>query len=84
MGEKRNAYGVLVGKPEGKRPLGSHKHYFILCVFSRFSHVISRAYKFKTTLICHNTSLLIFTFKILIQVSTRASKKSLRYVCISV
>jgi hypothetical protein len=22
MGEKRNAVGVLVGKPEGKRPLG--------------------------------------------------------------
>jgi hypothetical protein len=22
VGEKRNAYGLLVGKPEGKRPLG--------------------------------------------------------------
>jgi hypothetical protein len=22
MGEKRNSYGILVGKPEGKRPLG--------------------------------------------------------------
>jgi hypothetical protein len=22
MGEKKNAYGILVGKPEGKRPLG--------------------------------------------------------------
>jgi hypothetical protein len=22
IGEKRNAYGILVGKPEGKRPLG--------------------------------------------------------------
>jgi hypothetical protein len=22
MGEKRGVYGVLVGKPEGKRPLG--------------------------------------------------------------
>jgi hypothetical protein len=23
MGEKRNAYRILVGKPEGRRPLGS-------------------------------------------------------------
>jgi hypothetical protein len=26
MGEKRNAYRVLVGKAERKRPLGSPKH----------------------------------------------------------
>jgi hypothetical protein len=26
MGEKRNAYKVLVGKPEGKRPLGRLRH----------------------------------------------------------
>jgi hypothetical protein len=26
MGEKRNAYRVLVGKPEGKRPLGRSRH----------------------------------------------------------
>jgi hypothetical protein len=26
MGKKRNAYRILVGKPEGKRPLGSPKH----------------------------------------------------------
>jgi hypothetical protein len=25
MGEKRGAYRVLVGKPEGKRPLGRQK-----------------------------------------------------------
>jgi hypothetical protein len=25
MGEKRNAYGVLVGKPEGNRPLGTSR-----------------------------------------------------------
>jgi hypothetical protein len=23
MGEKRGAYGILVGRPEGRRPLGS-------------------------------------------------------------
>jgi hypothetical protein len=26
MGKKRNAYRILVGKPEGKRPLGRHRH----------------------------------------------------------
>jgi hypothetical protein len=26
MGEKGNAYRVLVGKPEGKRPLGRTRH----------------------------------------------------------
>jgi hypothetical protein len=26
MGEGRSAYRVLVGRPEGKRPLGSHRH----------------------------------------------------------
>jgi hypothetical protein len=25
VGEQRNAYGILVGKPEGKRPLGRPK-----------------------------------------------------------
>jgi hypothetical protein len=25
MGEKRNAYSILVGKPEGKRPLGRRR-----------------------------------------------------------
>jgi hypothetical protein len=26
MGEMRNAYSILVGKPEGKRPLGRPRH----------------------------------------------------------
>jgi hypothetical protein len=26
MREKRNAYRILMGKPEGKRPLGRHRH----------------------------------------------------------
>jgi len=26
MGEKKGAYRALVGKPEGKRPLGRHRH----------------------------------------------------------
>jgi hypothetical protein len=25
-GEKRNAYRILVGKPEGKKPLGRHQN----------------------------------------------------------
>jgi hypothetical protein len=29
MGETRNAYILLVGKPEGKRPLGRPKHRWV-------------------------------------------------------
>jgi hypothetical protein len=29
MGEKRNAYRLLVGRPEGKRPLGRPRHRWI-------------------------------------------------------
>jgi hypothetical protein len=28
-GEKRNAYKILVGKPEGKRPLGRPRHRWV-------------------------------------------------------
>jgi hypothetical protein len=29
MGEKRNAYGIVVGKPEGKIPLGRPRHRWV-------------------------------------------------------
>jgi hypothetical protein len=29
MGEKRNAYWILVGKPEGKRPLGRPRSWWM-------------------------------------------------------
>jgi hypothetical protein len=29
MGEKRNAYRLFVGKPEGKRPLGRPRHRWV-------------------------------------------------------
>jgi hypothetical protein len=29
MGEKRNAYMILVGKPEGKRPLRRPRHRWV-------------------------------------------------------
>jgi hypothetical protein len=29
MGEKRNAYRLLLGKPEGKRSLGSQRHRWV-------------------------------------------------------
>jgi hypothetical protein len=38
MGEKKNTHRVLVGKPEGKRPLGRPRHRWennIKCIFKK-------------------------------------------------
>jgi hypothetical protein len=32
MGEKRNAYGILVGKPEGQRPLGRPRRRWVVSI----------------------------------------------------
>jgi hypothetical protein len=29
MGDKRNAYKILVGKPEGKKPVRRHRHRWV-------------------------------------------------------
>jgi hypothetical protein len=29
MGEERNMYRILMGKPEGKRPLGRLRHWWV-------------------------------------------------------
>jgi hypothetical protein len=28
-GQKRNAYRILLGKPEGRRPIGRYRHRFL-------------------------------------------------------
>jgi hypothetical protein len=36
MGEKRNAYIILVGKPEGRRPLGRPGHKWVVNIKMNF------------------------------------------------
>jgi hypothetical protein len=37
MGEKRNAYRILVGKPEGKRRLGRKRHRWVDNITSKMN-----------------------------------------------
>jgi hypothetical protein len=42
MGEMRNTYRLLVGKPEGKRPLGRPRHRWVIlgCILERWDRVM--------------------------------------------
>jgi hypothetical protein len=39
MGEKRNTYRILVGKPEGKRPLGRPKRRWVINIKMDFRQI---------------------------------------------
>jgi hypothetical protein len=39
MGEKGNTCGLLVGKPEGKRPLGRRRHRWIYSIKIDFTDI---------------------------------------------
>jgi hypothetical protein len=43
MGKKRNTYRLLVGKPEGKRPLGRPRRRWVIilgCILERWDGVL--------------------------------------------
>jgi hypothetical protein len=40
MGEKGNAYRLLVGKPEGKRPLGRPRWIILRWILERYDGVV--------------------------------------------
>jgi hypothetical protein len=40
IGEKRNAYRLLVGKPEGKRPLGRPRRRWVHKIMMDFGEVV--------------------------------------------
>jgi hypothetical protein len=40
MGKKRNAYRLLVGKPEGKRPLGRPRRRWVEWILERWDGVM--------------------------------------------
>jgi hypothetical protein len=39
VGEKRNAYWILVGKPEGKKPLGRPRHTWMVNIKMDFREI---------------------------------------------
>jgi hypothetical protein len=40
MGEKRNTYGLLVGKPEGKRPLGRSSRRWVVNIRMNLGEIV--------------------------------------------
>jgi hypothetical protein len=40
MGEKRNSFRLLVGKPEGKRPLGIPRHRWVYNIKTNLGEIV--------------------------------------------